>query len=127
MTGRGRPFALDSMVTTHYEPPIKLAPAEEQVDQYRADLDVGGAPCPIHVVLTTRRLIIVPASQPTEPSPHDLAGPLSVSLAGVGCFDEQCEVVVLSADGFLRLHFATRRKALAFKFVVNGAVDNLPR
>ena len=46
--------------------------------------------------MTTRRLIILPAYQTVRPSPHDLAGPLSVSLAGVGCFDDQCEVVVLS-------------------------------
>jgi hypothetical protein len=115
------------MVTSSHEPPIKLAPSEEEVDRYSADLDVGGAPSQVDIVLTTRRLIILPAFQAPRPSPHDLAGPLSVSLAGVGCFDEQCEVVVLSADGFLRLHFATRRRALAFKFIVNGAVDNLPR
>lgn len=115
------------MVTTHNEHSVKLAPTEEQVDDYLADLDVGGAPCPVLLLVTTRRLIILPAYQTVRPSPHDLAGPLAVSLAGVGCFDEQSEVVVLSPDGFLRLQFATRRKALAFKFIVNGAVDTLPR
>ena len=40
---------------------------------------------PVLVLVTTRRLIILPAYQTVRPSPHDLAGPLSVSLAGVGC------------------------------------------
>jgi len=114
-------------VTTSHHHPIKLAPSEEQVDDYVADLDVGGAPCPVQIIVSTRRLLVLPAYQTVRPSPHDLAGPLWISLAGVGCFDEQCEVVVLSPEGFLRLHFSTRRKALAFKFIVNGVVDTLPR
>jgi hypothetical protein len=114
-------------VTTHHDSSIRLAPAEERVDEYTADLDVGGAPCPVHVIVTTRRLLVLPAYQTVRPSPHDLAGPLSISLAGVGCFDDQNEVVVLSPEGFLRIHFATRRKALAFRFIVNGVVDTLPR
>lgn len=114
-------------MTTHHSRSIKLAPAEERVDYYNADLDVGGAPCPVEVLVTTRRLLVFPAYKTMRPSPHDLAGPVSVSLAGVGCFDEHTEVVVLSPEGFLRLQFSTRRKALAFKFVVNGVVDTLQR
>ena len=51
------------MVTTHHDRSIKLAPAEERVDDYLADLDVGGAPCPVTLLVTTRRLIITPAYQ----------------------------------------------------------------
>ena len=103
----------------------RLAPAEERIERFDADLDVGGAPCAVTVLLTTRRLILLPTRSPAEPSPYQLACPLSITLAGLGVADEFCEVSLLSESGLARLQFATRRAALAFTFSVRGAVHFL--
>ncbi len=105
---------------------VRLAPGEEYREMYEAILDIGGAPSPVRVVVTTRRVLLVPTEPLGGPSPERLAAPLPVSLAGLGTQVEGAEVGLLSEDGIVRIQFPTRLKALAFELGVRAAAGELP-
>ena len=103
----------------------RLVPHEQRIETFEADLDLGGAPCPVTLLLTTRRLMVLPDGAPAAPSPHRLAAPWSITLAGLVLREQASEVALLTEDGVARLQFATRRRALAFTLSVNGAIHAL--
>lgn len=104
---------------------LRLAPGERFLEIHAADLDMGGAPCPVRVLLTSRRVVLVPAGGDPVHACHELASPLPCTLAGLGCVEDGAEVTLLTEDGAARLQFPSRAKALAFALGVRAAAAQL--